>query len=190
MNIIWIVLMCASIIIAIFTGKVDDLTKAMFDAGKSAVEVSLYLLGIVSIWLGITKILEEAGLIHRISKFFKPVIARLFHLPDDHPAISSITLNILANFFGLGNAATPMGIKAMQDLQTLNDKPDEVSDQMMLFIVINTASIQMIPFTVIGVLAAYGGMNPSAIVIPTLITTALLALTGISVLFAFRRIFK
>lgn len=191
MNIIWLIMMCVSIIIAIFTGRVDELTKAMFDAGKSAIEVSLYLLGIVAIWLGITKILEDGGLVHSISHLFRPFITRLFKtIPNDHLSISSITLNLLANFFGLGNAATPLGIKAMQDLQTINKTPDTVSDEMMLFLIINTASIQLIPFTAIGILVSFGAANPSAIVFPTIIATAVSAGVAVLILLTFRRVMK
>ena len=121
MNVIWTLLIVIGVGFSIINGKLDEYTKALFDASKSAVEVSLYLLGIVALWLGITKILEDAKLIHKLSNFFRPVISRLFkNIPGDHPSITSITLNLLANLFGLGNAATSLGIKAMKDLQTLN----------------------------------------------------------------------
>jgi spore maturation protein A len=191
MNVIWIILLSASIVVAACTGRLDALTRAMFDGAKSAVEVSLFLLGIVSVWLGITKILEDAGIITRIARFFKPVITLFFtSIPQDHPAITSITLNLLANFFGLGNAATPLGIKAMQDLQSLNPDKDTVSFEMMLFIVLNTASIQFVPFTVVGILSAYGSANPTAVVLPTICTTVLMATCGVAVLQLFRRIKK
>ena len=191
MNVIWIILIAVSVITAAFTGRLEELTRAIFDGAKTAVEISLYLLGIVSLWLGITKIIEDSGLIHRISHLFRPLITRLFKtIPDDHPAISSITLNMLANFFGLGNAATPLGIKAMQDLQTLNPEKDTVSFEMMLFIVLNTASIQLVPFTVVGILAAYGSANPAGIVLPTICSTVISALAALGVLWLFRRFKK
>jgi spore maturation protein A len=189
MNIIWVVLICVSIIVAVFTGRLDALTRAIFDGAKAAVEISLFLLGIVSLWLGITKIIEQSGLIHRIAYVFKPLITRLFKsVPDDHPAITSITLNMLANFFGLGNAATPLGIKAMQDLQTLNADKDCLTFEMMLFIVLNTASVQLIPFTVVGILSQFGSKNPSGIVLPTIIATVISALVALGVLLLFRRL--
>ena len=187
MNIIWLILICISVIFSIINGRLDDFTKAMFDAGKASVEVCIYLLGIVSLWLGLTKILEDSGLIHKFSHFFKPFISRLFkEIPDNHPSITSITLNILANFFGLGNAATPLGIKAVKDLQTLNPEPETISFELMLFIVINTSSIQLIPFTVIGLLAQYGSKNPTAIVLPTIIATLLSTIFAVALLFTFR----
>lgn len=191
MNVLWLIMICVSIVFAIFTGNLEAFTKSIFDGAKSAVEVSLYLLGIVSVWMGITKILEDSGLIYRIAHLFKPIICRLFkNIPDDHPSITAITLNVLANLFGLGNAATPLGIQAMQDLDTLNQDKGTITPEMMTFIVINTASIQLIPFSVIGILATFGHANPAAVVFPVLIATAISTMTALLVLAAFRRIFR
>ena len=191
MNIIWVILIAVSVIAAFFTGGLEAVTRAMFDGAKAAIEISLFLLGIVSLWLGITQIIEDSGLIYRISHAFMPVMTRLFKtVPPDHPAITSITLNMLANFFGLGNAATPLGIKAMQDLQTLNEDKESLSFEMMLFIVLNTASVQLIPFTVVGILSDFGSANPSAIVFPTIISTAISAVIALGVLLLFRRLAK
>jgi spore maturation protein A len=191
MNIIWVALIAVSILAAFWTGGLEAVTKAMFDGAKTAVEISLFLLGIVSLWLGITRIIEDSGLIYRISHAFRPMIIRLFKtIPPDHPAITSITLNMLANLFGLGNAATPLGIKAMQDLQTLNEDKGSLTFEMMLFIVLNTASIQLIPFTVVGILADFGSANPSAVVFPTICSTVISAFIAIALLFLFRRLMK
>jgi spore maturation protein A len=191
MNTIWFLLIAVSVLFSIINGKLDEFTKSIFEGAKSAVEVSLFLLGIVALWLGITKIIEDSGLIHRLSNLFRPVISRLFKsIPQDHPAITSITLNLLANLFGLGNAATPLGIKAMQDLQTLNEEADRATFEMMLFIVINTASIQLIPFTVIGILSDFGSKNPSVVVLPTILATVLSAIFAVGTLWLCRKIFK
>lgn len=191
MNVIWLLLLSVSIVFAVFTGNLEAFTKSIFEGAKSAVEISLFLLGIVSVWMGITRILEDSGLIYRIAHLFKPVISHLFrNIPNDHPSITAITLNVLANLFGLGNAATPLGIKAMQELDTLNEDKGTVTSEMMIFIVINTASIQLIPFSVIGILAGYGHGNPAAVVLPVLIATVISAMTALLILFAFRRIFK
>ncbi len=188
MNVIWFVVICVSILFAALTGNIDEFTKAMFEAGKTAVEMCLYLLGIVSLWLGLTKILEDCGIIYKMSNFFRPAISLLFrNIPEGHPAISSMTLNLLANLFGIGNAATPLGIKAMEDLQTLNPESDTVTFEMMLFIVINTSSIQIIPFTVIGLLASYGARNPNVIILPTLISTVVSSASAVGILFLFRK---
>jgi len=191
MNVLWLIMICISIVFAIFTGNLEAFTKSIFDGAKAAVEVSLFLLGIVSVWMGITRILEDSGLIYRIAHLFKPIICRLFrNIPGDHPSITAITLNVLANLFGLGNAATPLGIKAMQELDTLNEDKGLITPEMMTFIVINTASIQLIPFSVIGILAGYGNSNPAAVVLPILISTVISTITALLVLAAFRKIFR
>jgi spore maturation protein A len=191
MNTIWILLIVASILFSFLNNRLDEFTKSIFEGAKSAVEVGLFLLGIVCLWLGITRIIEDSGLIHRLSGFFQYFVSRLFkNIPREHPAITSITLNFLANLFGLGNAATPLGIKAMQDLKTLNPNSETITFEMMVFIVVNTASIQLIPFTVIGILSDYGSKDPSSIVLPTLLSTFLSAFFALGILFAFRRAFK
>lgn len=191
MNLIWLMLLSVSIVFAIITGNLEPFTKSIFEGAKSAVEVSLFLLGIVSVWMGITRILEDSGLIFRIAHLFKPIISRLFkNIPGDHPSISAITLNVLANLFGLGNAATPLGIKAMQELDTLNQDKGTITFEMMIFIVINTASIQFIPFSVIGILASYNASNPAAVVLPVLIATVISAIAALLILFSFRKVLK
>jgi spore maturation protein A len=191
MNAIWLILLSVSIVFAIVSGNLEPFTKSIFEGAKSAVEVSLFLLGIVSVWMGITRILEDSGLIFRIAHLFKPVISRLFrNIPGDHPSISAITLNVLANLFGLGNAATPLGIKAMQELDTLNEDKGTITFEMMIFIVINTASIQLVPFSVIGILASYNAKNPAAVVFPVLIATVISALAALVILFSFRKVLK
>jgi spore maturation protein A len=189
MNTIWLLVICVSILFSAVSGRIDEFTKAMFEAGKAAVEVCLYLVGILSLWLGLTKILEDSGVIYKLSSFFGRAISLLFkNIPKGHPSITSITLNLLANLFGLGNAATPLGIKAMEELQTLNDQPDTVTFEMMLFIVINTSSIQLVPFTVIGLLASYGSHNPNIIVVPTIISTIISSATAVGILFLFKKL--
>jgi spore maturation protein A len=191
MNAIWVFLIGVSVLFAVINGRLEDLTKSIFDAARSAVEISLFLLGIVALWMGITKIIEESGLIHRLSRIFRPLVCRLFkNIPEDHPSITFITLNFLANLFGLGNAATPLGIQAMQDLQSLNKDSEKVTGEMMLFVVINTASIQLIPFTVIGILSDFGSKNPSWIVFPTFLATALSAAFAVGALWLCRKILK
>jgi len=191
MNAIWLILLSVSIVFAIFTGNLEPFTKSIFDGAKAAVEISLFLLGIVSVWMGITRILEDSGLIYRIAHLFKPIISRLFrNIPDDHPSISAITLNVLANFFGLGNAATPLGIKAMQELDTLNEEKGALTPDMMTFIVLNTASIQLIPFSIIGILASFNAANPAAVALPVLVATVVSAIAALLILFSFRKVLK
>jgi spore maturation protein A len=191
MNAIWIFLIGISIVFAVVNGRLEDFTKSIFDAARAAVEVSLFLLGIVALWMGITKIIEDSGLIHGLSRIFRPFVSRLFkNIPADHPSITSITLNFLANLFGLGNAATPLGIQAMQDLQSLNKDSEKITFEMMLFVVINTASIQLIPFTVIGILSDFGSQNPSWVVLPTFLATILSAAFAVGTLWVCRKMIK
>jgi spore maturation protein A len=191
MNAIWAFLVGISIVFAVVNGRLEDFTRSIFEAARSAVEVSLFLLGIVALWMGITKIIEDSGLIHGLSRIFRPFVSRLFKsIPPDHPSITSITLNFLANLFGLGNAATPLGIQAMQDLQTLNRNSEKVTDEMMLFVVINTASIQLIPFTVIGLLSDFGSKDPTWIVFPTFLATILSAAFAVGMLWVCRKMLK
>ncbi len=187
MNVIWLTVVCASVLFAVVNGRLEAFTQAMFEAGRAAVEICLYLAGIVSLWLGLTRIMEDSGLMEKLSGLCRPAIACLFRsLPPGHPAITSITLNLLANFFGIGNAATPLGIKAMEDLQSLNPQKDAVTFEMMLFIVINTSSIQLIPFTVIGLLASYGARDPNAIFLPTFLATVTSSAAAVGLLYLFR----
>ena len=191
MNTIWVLLIAGSVVFSFLNGRMDEFTKSIFEGAKSAVEISLYLLGIISLWLGLTKIIEESGLIYRLSGFLKLFLSRMFpSLPKDHPALTSIALNFLANLFGLGDAATPLGIKAMQDLQSLNRGEDTVTHEMMLFVVINTSSIQIIPFTVIGILSDFGAKNPSGVVLPTILATLASTAFAVGTLWAFRRVLK
>lgn len=188
MSTIWLVVICISVLFSVVNGRIDEFTKAMFEAGKAAVEVCLYLVGIVSLWLGITKILEDSGLMYKLSNFFTPVISALFkNIPRGHASITSITLNLLANFFGIGNAATPLGIRAMEDLQTLNKEKETITFEMMLFIVINTSSIQLIPFTVIGLLANYGSRNPNWVFLPTFLATLISTVLAVAILYLFKK---
>lgn len=187
MNIIWFSIVAVSIFFAVVNNRLDELTKALFTGAEDAVKISISLIGIMSLWLGITKIIEESGLVKKLSNIFRHVLSKLFKgVPKDHPAMTSMALNIIANFFGLGNAATPLGIKAMNDLQTLNTEKDKVTFEMMLFLVINTASVQLIPFTVIGLLNTLGSQNPTGVVLPTIISTVVSAVAAVLILFAFR----
>jgi spore maturation protein A len=189
MSTIWLVVICISVLFSVVNGRIDEFTKAMFEAGKASVEVCLYLLGIVSLWLGITKILEDSGLMYKLSNFFTPMISALFkNIPKGHASITSITLNLLANFFGIGNAATPLGIRAMEDLQTLNPEKETITFEMMLFIVINTSSIQLIPFTVIGLLANYGSQNPNWVFLPTFLATLISSVIAVTILYLFKKV--
>ncbi|HEY2093340.1 MAG TPA: nucleoside recognition domain-containing protein [Thermoanaerobaculia bacterium] len=173
LNYIWFALMAIALVVAIFTGSAPAVTKGAVDSAKTAVDISLGLIGIMTLWLGIMRVAEKAGLIALLGRMLRPISRVLFpEVPPDHPAIGSIIMNVAANLLGLSNAATPFGIKAMEELQTLNSGDKETaSNAMVTFMTLNTAGIQFIPATMIGVLAAAGSKNPTAIIAPTFIST-------------------
>jgi spore maturation protein A len=172
LNYIWFGLMAIALIVAAFTGTADAVTKGAVDSAKTAVEIALGLVGIMTLWLGIMRVAEKAGLISMLGRLLRPFSRILFpEIPPDHPAIGAMILNVAANMLGLSNAATPLGIKAMEELQTLNEEKETASDSMVTFMVLNTAGIQFIPATIIGVLAAAGAKNPAAIISTTLAAT-------------------
>ncbi|MGZ7042144.1 MAG: nucleoside recognition domain-containing protein [Thermoanaerobaculia bacterium] len=181
LNYIWFALMAIALVVAIFTGTAANVTKGAVDSAKTAVEISLGLIGIMTLWLGIMRVAEKAGLIAMLGRLLRPISRLLFPgVPAEHPAIGAMIMNISANMLGLSNAATPFGIKAMEELQTLNEGDKETaSDEMVTFMVLNTAGIQFIPATMIGVLSAAGSKNPTAIITTTLIATLCGATTAV-----------
>lgn len=156
LNYIWFGMIAISVVAGIITGRIDAVTEAAFDMAKLAVEISIGLIGIMALWLGMMKIAEASGLIRIIARLLKPITIRLFpDVPADHPAIGSIVLNMSANILGLGNAATPLGLKAMEELQELNPNKDTATDAMVMFLAINTSSVQLIiPATVVALMGA------------------------------------
>jgi len=176
MNWIWLGLLAVGIVTAAFTGRMEEITKAAFDAAKTAVELCIGLIGIMALWLGLMKIAEQGGLVQALARLMRPVMRRLFpDVPTDHPAMGSMLSNIAANLLGLGNSATALGLKAMQDLQSLNPKKETATNAMVIFMAINTTAITVIPATVIGLRAAAGSAQPTSIIGTTLVscTTAM-----------------
>jgi spore maturation protein A len=172
LNYIWFGLMAIALVIAMFNGSAAAVTKASVDSAKTAVEIALGLVGIMTLWLGIMRVAEKAGLVTLFARAVRPFSRLLFpEVPPDHPAIGAMIMNVAANMLGLSNAATPFGIKAMEELQTLNEEKETASNAMVTFMVLNTAGIQLIPATIIGVLAAAGSQIPTAVIAPTLIST-------------------
>lgn len=172
MNYIFVLLILSSFIIGAFTGRLENVVNAMLTSCTRAVEISIGLIGIMVFWLGIVKIAEKSGMVELFSKAISPLLKIIFNeLPKNSKAFSNIALNISANALGLANAATPFGIKAMEDMQDLNIKKDTATNSMCIFLSMNTAGFQIIPATVIGVLTASGAINPSEIIIPTFIVT-------------------
>lgn len=172
LNIIWVVLLVSGIIIGAFTGNIQSVTDAIMSYADTGVELALGLIGMMSLWLGIMKIAEKSGLILLIGKALRPVMKFLFpEVPEDHPAMGSMVMNISANILGLGNAATPLGIKAMKELQELNDDKETASNSMCMFLAINTSSVTLIASSVIAYRLSAGSKNPTEIIGPTIIAT-------------------
>jgi spore maturation protein SpmA len=180
MNYIWLSLLGIALVIGIITGQIAKVTEAAFDSAASAVNISLGLIGIMTLWLGIMKIAEEAGLVQLIARLIRPISIWLFpEIPPDHPANGSIVLNLAASWLGLGNAATPFGIKAMEHLQSLNDQKDTATNSMIMFLAMNTASITIIPITIIGVRTELGSAHPTEIIGSTIFSSVIATITAI-----------
>lgn len=181
LNYIWFGLMAIALIVAIFTGNAAAVTKGAVDSAKTAVDIALGLVGIMTLWLGIMKVAEKAGLISMLGRMLRPISRLLFpEIPPDHPAIGAMIMNVAANMLGLSNAATPLGIKAMEELQELNAEKETASNAMVTFMTLNTAGIQFIPATMIGVLVAAGSKTPTAIISTTIIGTTCGAIAAVT----------
>lgn len=173
-NVIWLFLILSGILTAAYTNKMDVITKASFDSAKNAVTLAFNLIGAMALWLGIMKVAEHAGLMKIIAKAIRPVMVRLFpDVPAEHPAMSAMIMNMAANMLGLGNAATPMGIKAMTELEKINPDKGTATNSMCLFLAVNTSSVTILPLGVIAVRAAAGATTPSAILIPAILATVI-----------------
>lgn len=177
LNYIWFGMMAIAVVAGIINGKIDDVTAAAIDMAEVSVNIAIGLIGIMALWLGIMKIAEESGLIRIIARGLRPITIRLFpDVPADHPAIGSIVLNMSANMLGLGNAATPLGLKAMEELQELNEQKDTATNSMVMFLAINTSSVQIIlPATVVALM----GATASDIFITTILATLLSTIAAI-----------
>ena len=172
MGYIWVFLIVASVVIAIINGRIAEVTQAIVDNAKLAVEISISLIGVMAFWLGLVKLAEKSGIVSFISKIIQPVTDFLFpEIPKGHSSLGNIAMNISANALGVTNAATPIGIKAMQEMQELNNQKDTATNPMCTFLAINTAGFQLVPASVIAVLVASGSTNPTEIIAPTIIIT-------------------
>jgi len=170
-NIIWAFMAVAGIVYAMFNGTLDAVNDNIFNSAQEAVTLTLYLMSTLIFWLGMMKIAKTAGLLNLLGNLFKPLLRLLFpELPQNHPAHGYILSNITANLFGLGNAATPMGLKAMAEMQKLN-KSNIASRSMITFLALNTSGLTIIPTTVIAIRLQYGSVSPTEIVGTTLIAT-------------------
>jgi spore maturation protein A len=189
-NYIWVGLTLIGLVFAAINGTMNEVNEAIFKGAKEAVTLCIGLISVLVFWLGMMKIAEDSGLLKKLTSLFKPIVKRIFpEVPANHPALGYILSNMMANMFGLGNAATPLGIKAMEQLKELNGGRNEASRSMVTFLALNTASVTLVPTTVIAIRMNYGSVSPTEIVGPTLVTTFLSAIAAILIdrFFYYRR---
>ena len=190
MNYIWYVLIIISFIFGAINNRLADVTNALFSGCELAIKIAITLLGIMTFWLGIMKIAEKSGIVEFISKLLKPVAKIIFpEIPPESPIIGDVAMNFSANALGLSNAATPIGIKAMEGMQEINKDKNSASNSMCMLLAMNTAGFQLIPATVIAILASKGCKQPTEIIIPTLIVTSVSFITAIIIAKIFSHIF-
>lgn len=171
-NYIWFGMIAIGVLTGIFTGNVKAVTDAAISYAESGFEIALGLTAVMTLWLGIMKIAEDAGLVSLLSRGLRPILTRLFpDVPAEHPAMGAMLMNIAANVLGLGNAATPFGIKAMNELQRLNNQPDTATNSMCMFLAINTSSVTIVPATIIAYRASAGSSNATEILGAALFAT-------------------
>ncbi|MGP4071980.1 nucleoside recognition domain-containing protein [Piscibacillus sp. B03] len=177
-HIIWVGLAAVGIVYAMFNGTIEEVNEVIFESANESVYLIISLVSILVFWLGLMRIAEEAGLLVKLATLFKPLFTRLFpDIPHDHPAMGYILSNFSANLFGLGNAATPLGIKAMHEMKKLNEDKEEASRSMITFLALNTSSVTLIPTTIIAIRMQYDSVAPTEIVISTILAT-LISTTG------------
>jgi len=180
MNYIFYLLIVLSIVFGAINGKMSDVVNAILSGAELSVKVAFSLIGIMAFWLGIMRIAEKSGLVKLIAKLIKPITKWLFkEIPENSPALGNVALSFSANALGLANAATPIGLKVMEELQNNNKDKESASNAMCMFLAMCTAGFQIIPATVIAVLVGAGAKNPTDIIIPTMIVTAIAFVSSI-----------
>lgn len=179
-NKLWIGLIVTGSLFLILTGKADILNEQILSSGKATLELVMQVFPLISLWLGIMNIAKESGLLDKVSKFIYPILHKIFpEIPKGHESFGYISSNIIANMFGLGNASTPFGLKAMKSLQSLNKNKDEASHSMITFLVINTCGLCIIPTTIISLRILYDSKDPSFVVIPCFVISFISLLFGL-----------
>ncbi len=182
LNLLWPIFIILSISYAIFSGNIENVSKSITESTESAVNLTLTLIGITCLWSGLMEIASNTNIIKHLSNMLSPIVKFLFpNIKEEQKGFKCIIMNIIANILGLGNAATPLGLQAMNELQKENYEKDKLSDNMMMLIVLNTASLQIIPTTVIAIRTTLGSDNPTKIIFPVWISTICAAIVGISI---------
>jgi len=189
LNWIWLALVVVSVAVGAATGRLEAVTRAAFEGARTAVEISLGLVGIMALWLGLLRIAEAGGAVRLLARAVRPLARRLFpDVPAEHPALGAMLLNLAASWLGLGNAATPLGLKAMEELQRLNPHPDTATDAQVTFLALNTACITVVPATIIAVRVSLGSAHPTEIVAPTFLASCCATLVAVAAAKLFARL--
>ena len=179
-NYIWFIMIFLGILVGLFTGNGEIISKSIINSADSTVSMIIGLMGLMCFWCGVMKVAEKSGFTNKLAKVLRPILRIIFkEAAKDEKALGAIVMNITANMMGLGNAATPFGIKAMEEMDRLNTKKGVASNDMALFLVLNAACIQLVPSTVLSIRAAAGSTNPGAIILPAIISTGTAAIVGV-----------
>lgn len=179
-NYIWFVMIFMGLVVGIFTGNGEGISNAIIGSIDSTVTFIIGLVGLMCFWCGVMKVAEKSGFTEKLAKLMKPILKLIFkEAAKDEKALGAIVMNITANMMGLGNAATPFGIKAMEEMDRLNNEKGRASNDMALFLVLNAACIQLVPSTVLSIRAAAGSSNPGIIIVPAIISTGTAAIVGV-----------
>lgn len=179
-NYIWFLMIFSGVIVGLITGRGDAISIAIMKSTDSTVNLIFGLAGVMCFWCGVMKVAEKSGFTNKLAKILKPILKLIFKdAAKDEKALGAIVMNITANMMGLGNAATPFGIKAMQEMTRLNKEEGTASNDMVLFLVLNAACIQLVPSTVMSIRAAAGSVNPGVIILPAVIASTIAAICGV-----------
>lgn len=180
LNILWPMFLIVSIIYAICTGRITEVNNSIFESTKNAIELSISMLGTICLWSGIMEVASNTSIVGHLTKIINPIVGKIFpNIKKEDKVYNEITMNIIANILGLGNAATPLGLKAMKSMQKENTEKDKLTNSMAIFIVLNTASIQIIPTTVIAIRNSLGSKNAVSMIIPVWVATICSATSAI-----------
>ncbi len=181
-NIIWLSMILIGVIYGLFTGNIETINNTIIDSTKVSLDLFMKIFPVVAIWMGIMEIAEESKLLQKLSNSLSPLLTKLFpEIPKGHESLSYIASNVIANMFGLGSAATPFGLKAMDSLQKLNKKKDTASRSMITFLVLNTSGVTIVPTTIISLRLMYGSLEPTKIVGACIISTICSTIGGLIV---------
>ena len=179
-SLIWIILIVLGILYSFFTNDLDKLNTTIIDSTKISLDMLFKIFPVLALWMGLTKIAEVSGLLKKLSNKLSPILQRLFpDIPKDNESLGLIASNVVSNVFGLGSAATPFGLKAMQCLQKLNNKKDTVTKSMITFLTLNTSGLTLIPTTIISLRLMYGSLNPTSIVLACILSTIISTISGL-----------